>query len=53
MFVRSLPLRFCAIESYKRTVCWECIVGWSREKQECPLCRQAVQLQGLLPVYNL
>ncbi|TKA57131.1 hypothetical protein B0A53_01087 [Rhodotorula sp. CCFEE 5036] len=20
--------------------CWECVVGWAREKAECPLCRQ-------------
>ncbi|KAK4703638.1 peroxin-10, partial [Phenoliferia sp. Uapishka_3] len=33
--------------------CWECIVGWAREKAECPLCRQGIQLSKLLPVFNL
>lgn len=32
---------------------WECIVGWAREKAECPLCRQAVAPQRIWPVYNL
>ncbi len=58
-------------------VCWECVVGWARDKvsletglgatvvqvltrlalfasqAECPLCRQRIQLNRLLPVYNL
>ncbi|KAI0793336.1 peroxisome assembly protein per8 [Abortiporus biennis] len=33
--------------------CWNCIVGWGREKAECPLCRQSLSLTKLLPVYNL
>ncbi|KAH8086621.1 peroxisome assembly protein per8 [Cristinia sonorae] len=33
--------------------CWNCIVGWGREKAECPLCRQSLKLTRLLPVYNL
>ncbi|EIN13439.1 hypothetical protein PUNSTDRAFT_56754 [Punctularia strigosozonata HHB-11173 SS5] len=33
--------------------CWNCIVGWGREKAECPLCRQALNLARLLPIYNL
>ncbi|KAM5532750.1 hypothetical protein V8D89_013547 [Ganoderma adspersum] len=33
--------------------CWNCIVGWGREKAECPLCRQSLNLASLLPVYNL
>ncbi|KAI0651475.1 peroxisome assembly protein per8 [Trametes meyenii] len=33
--------------------CWNCIVGWGREKAECPLCRQSLSLTSLLPVYNL
>ncbi|KAI0318735.1 Pex12 amino terminal region-domain-containing protein [Amylostereum chailletii] len=32
---------------------WECIYGWGREKSECPLCRQALDLTRLLPIYNL
>lgn len=33
--------------------CWSCIVGWGREKAECPLCRQSLNLGRLLPIYNL
>ena len=51
--------------------CWNCIVGWGREKvsmhllavssnkaesvvqAECPLCRQTLNLNSLLPIYNL
>jgi len=33
--------------------CWNCIVGWGREKAECPLCRQSLVLDRLLPIYNL
>ncbi|KAK0455934.1 Pex12 amino terminal region-domain-containing protein [Armillaria borealis] len=33
--------------------CWTCIVGWGREKAECPLCRQSLDLSHLLPIYNL
>lgn len=33
--------------------CWNCIMGWGREKAECPLCRQALNLTRLLPIYNL
>ncbi|KAG8925880.1 peroxisome biogenesis factor 10 [Tulasnella sp. 417] len=33
--------------------CWSCIVGWGREKAECPLCRQSLALNKLVPLYNL
>ncbi|KIJ21440.1 hypothetical protein PAXINDRAFT_63874 [Paxillus involutus ATCC 200175] len=33
--------------------CWSCVVGWGREKAECPLCRQGLNLTRLLPIYNL
>lgn len=33
--------------------CWSCIVSWGREKAECPLCRQSLNLNRLLPIYNL
>lgn len=32
--------------------CFTCIVGWAREKAECPLCRQKVNLSRILPLYN-
>ena len=30
--------------------CWSCIGDWVREKPECPLCRQAVLVQHVLPL---
>ncbi|KAL8842509.1 MAG: hypothetical protein Q9176_002661 [Flavoplaca citrina] len=30
--------------------CWTCIQGWIREKPECPLCRQALLSQHVLPL---
>ncbi|KZV92122.1 hypothetical protein EXIGLDRAFT_675525 [Exidia glandulosa HHB12029] len=33
--------------------CWTCIVGWGREKAECPLCRQSLDLTRLQPIANL
>ncbi|KZO97914.1 hypothetical protein CALVIDRAFT_65398 [Calocera viscosa TUFC12733] len=33
--------------------CWTCVVDWTREKPECPLCRQRIDLQSLVPIYNL
>ncbi|ODQ58685.1 hypothetical protein WICANDRAFT_79231 [Wickerhamomyces anomalus NRRL Y-366-8] len=30
--------------------CWSCISDWSREHPECPLCRQALTEQTLLPL---
>ncbi|MCJ1281976.1 peroxisome biogenesis factor 10 [Xylographa opegraphella] len=30
--------------------CWLCIADWIREKPECPLCRQAILSQHVLPL---
>ena len=30
--------------------CWSCIADWIREKPECPLCRQAIMSQHVLPL---
>ena len=32
--------------------CWECICEWCNSKAECPLCRQAITLSRILPLYN-
>ena len=32
--------------------CWTCIGDWIREKPECPLCRQAILGQHVLPLRN-
>ncbi|KAG8831851.1 peroxisome biogenesis factor 10 [Serendipita sp. 400] len=33
--------------------CWSCIFEWGREKPECPLCRQGLDIKTLIPIYNL
>jgi peroxin-10 len=30
--------------------CWECVMDWVREKPECPLCRQSILPQKVLPL---
>lgn len=42
-----------AVTECGHVFCWDCITGWIKEKPECPLCRQAVQANKLIPIYNL
>ncbi|KAG9015350.1 peroxisome biogenesis factor 10 [Tulasnella sp. JGI-2019a] len=42
-----------AVTECGHVFCWTCIVGWGREKAECPLCRQSLALNKLIPIYNL
>ena len=30
--------------------CWSCIADWIKEKPECPLCRQSIMAQHVLPL---
>ncbi|ORX66883.1 hypothetical protein DL89DRAFT_269922 [Linderina pennispora] len=32
--------------------CWKCAFEWCQTHPECPLCRQPVRLNQILPVYN-
>ncbi|KAJ2860015.1 peroxisome biogenesis factor 10, partial [Coemansia erecta] len=32
--------------------CWKCAFEWCQERPECPLCRQPVKLNQILPVFN-
>jgi peroxin-10 len=41
-----------AVTECGHVFCWECILGWSKEKPECPLCRQSLNPSHLLPIYN-
>lgn len=42
-----------AVTECGHVFCWDCITGWIKEKPECPLCRQSVQCNRLVPIYNL
>ncbi|PVG02262.1 hypothetical protein CPB86DRAFT_780678 [Serendipita vermifera] len=33
--------------------CWTCIFNWGREKPECPLCRQTLNIKALILAHNL
>lgn len=47
------PRRDPAATECGHCFCFECIVGWVREKPECPLCRQKVNISRILPLYNV
>ncbi|KAJ1905159.1 peroxisome biogenesis factor 10 [Coemansia sp. IMI 209127] len=32
--------------------CWKCAFEWCQTRPECPLCRQPVKLNQILPVFN-
>ncbi|KAJ2707792.1 peroxisome biogenesis factor 10 [Coemansia spiralis] len=32
--------------------CWTCMFEWCQTRPECPLCRQPVQLNQIMPVFN-
>lgn len=43
-------LRDPGVTTCGHVFCWTCIGDWVREKPECPLCRQAVLEQHILPL---
>lgn len=44
------PFRDPSVTTCGHVFCWTCIQDWVREKAECPLCRQAILPQKILPL---
>jgi peroxin-10 len=44
------PFRDPSVTTCGHVFCWTCIQDWVREKAECPLCRQAILPQKVLPL---
>jgi peroxin-10 len=44
------PFRDPSVTTCGHVFCWTCIQDWVREKAECPLCRQTILPQKVLPL---
>ena len=44
------PLKSPSVTTCGHVFCWSCIAAWIHEKPECPLCRQGVAMQHVLPM---
>lgn len=44
------PMKSPAATTCGHVFCWSCICEWLAEKPECPLCRQGVLVQKVLPL---
>lgn len=44
------PMKDPSVTTCGHVFCWTCIGDWVREKPECPLCRQSVLAQHVLPL---
>ena len=44
------PLKDPSATTCGHVFCWTCITDWIKEKAECPLCRQGVMGQHVLPL---
>ena len=44
------PMKDPSANTCGHVFCWTCIQDWIREKPECPLCRQSILSQHVLPL---
>jgi len=44
------PLQDPSVTTCGHVFCWTCIQDWVKEKAQCPLCRQAILPQKVLPL---
>ena len=44
------PMKDPSVTTCGHVFCWTCILDWVDEKPECPLCRQSVLSQHVLPL---
>ncbi len=44
------PFKDPSVTTCGHVFCWECVQDWVKEKAECPLCRQAIKPEKVLPL---
>jgi peroxin-10 len=44
------PYKDPSVTTCGHVFCWECVMDWVKEKPECPLCRQSIAAQKVLPL---
>lgn len=44
------PYKDPSVTTCGHVFCWECVMDWVKEKAECPLCRQSISPQKVLPL---
>ena len=44
------PYKDPSVTTCGHVFCWECVMDWVKEKPECPLCRQSISPQKVLPL---
>lgn len=44
------PYKDPSVTTCGHVFCWECVMDWVKEKAECPLCRQSISAQKVLPL---
>ncbi|KAJ2844624.1 peroxisome biogenesis factor 10 [Coemansia erecta] len=46
------PRKYSASTPCGHLFCWSCVFEWCQGHPECPLCRQPLKINQIMPVYN-